>query len=261
MRIFALLILVQSAISLAGEVPKLSELSAQLAPRASLPLSSKISLEIASNTSAELAERLAQFKGVVVTAVAENTVTITLIERPHALAPVGEEFTRNSFVIDFEEQSVIDFVDAFKSRQSEATSWQDLPVYVSEFIDQPTYIHGFNIASVVAKDRSGDCTEYAVLTSALARAIGLPSRVVFGAVILENSDNLEAFGHAWTEIWQDGSWHVADAALVDAEGVKKFYLPTGVLDNEGPGYAMSLIGAVRFLPAEIRNIKSIVDDH
>lgn len=260
MKTFAVFILfLLTSATLATEVPKLSELSVQLAPRESLPLAPTISLEVVTRTSNKVAEQFAQFNGITVTSISDNSVTITLDERPHYIAPVTEDLTQNSFVIDFEEQSVVDFVDEFKQTTSKKTPWQDLPIFVSEFINQPTYIHGFNIASIVAKDRSGDCTEYAVLTSALARAMGLPSRVVFGSVIVENNNNLEAFGHAWSEVWQDNQWNIADAAMVNAEATKLFYLPSGVLENEGPGYTLSIMGAVRFLPDEIRDVKSVSD--
>jgi transglutaminase-like putative cysteine protease len=43
----------------------------------------------------------------------------------------------------------------------------------------------------------GDCNEHAVLFAALARAVGLPARVVAGAVYLDGA----FFYHAWCEVW------------------------------------------------------------
>jgi transglutaminase-like putative cysteine protease len=54
----------------------------------------------------------------------------------------------------------------------------------------------------------GDCNEHAVLLAALGRAAGIPTRVVAGAVYLE-----EAFlYHAWCEMWL-GRWVSIDPAL------------------------------------------------
>ena len=49
--------------------------------------------------------------------------------------------------------------------------------------------------------RTGDCNEHAVLFCALARAVGVPSRVVIG---LAWSRQMQAFGyHAWVEVYGD----------------------------------------------------------
>jgi transglutaminase-like putative cysteine protease len=65
----------------------------------------------------------------------------------------------------------------------------------------------------------GDCNEHAVLLTALARAAGIPARVVAGAVYLDGG----FLYHAWTELWL-GPWVSADAVFgqlpADATHVK-----------------------------------------
>jgi hypothetical protein len=65
----------------------------------------------------------------------------------------------------------------------------------------------------------GDCNEHAVLLAGLARAAGVPARVVVGAVYL---DGVFLY-HAWDEVWL-GRWVPVDAALhqfpVDATHIK-----------------------------------------
>jgi hypothetical protein len=64
----------------------------------------------------------------------------------------------------------------------------------------------------------GDCNEHAVLFAALGRAVGLPTRVVAGAVYLDGA----FLYHAWCEVWLgrwvsvDPTWHQfpADATHV-----------------------------------------------
>jgi hypothetical protein len=66
-------------------------------------------------------------------------------------------------------------------------------------------------ASEVVRSREGDCTEHAVLLTALLRARGVPARVVVGLVY---GEELQAFiGHAWTEAWLGGRWVPLDATL------------------------------------------------
>lgn len=68
-------------------------------------------------------------------------------------------------------------------------------------------------ADHVARTLRGDCTEYAMLTAAMCRAAGLPSRTAVGLVYGEVEDRpLFAF-HMWTEVWVKGRWHSLDATL------------------------------------------------
>ncbi|MCE9553945.1 MAG: transglutaminase-like domain-containing protein [Planctomycetes bacterium] len=64
-------------------------------------------------------------------------------------------------------------------------------------------------AAEVARNRRGDCTEYAVLLAALARARGIAARVVVGLVY---APSLGGFGfHMWDEVWIKDRWIALDA--------------------------------------------------
>ncbi len=80
----------------------------------------------------------------------------------------------------------------------------------------------------VLRARRGDCNEHAVLVAALARAAGIPARVVAGAVYANDG----FYYHAWDEVWL-GRWVSADAVFaqlpVDATHVK---LADGETDQE-----------------------------
>ena len=64
-------------------------------------------------------------------------------------------------------------------------------------------------ASELVRDRKATCVGYATLLAALARAKGVPSRVVMGYVYYGGIWG----GHAWTELLVDGSWLPFDAAV------------------------------------------------
>ncbi len=89
----------------------------------------------------------------------------------------------------------------------------------------------------------GDCTEYACLAVALARANGLPARRVSGYVT-DRDSVLRADGyHDWAEVYFDGAWRLLDAQkehwLEPAEQYVAF--------RYGKGEADSLVGlAQRF---------------
>ncbi len=98
-----------------------------------------------------------------------------------------------------------DLARALWKYANEKISTKDLGVY-------------FDPASRVLATRRGDCTEHAVLLAALARARGLPSRVVTGLVQVSGlAGRGTIFGyHAWTEVWINGQWISLDAALNQA---------------------------------------------
>ena len=56
---------------------------------------------------------------------------------------------------------------------------------------------------------AGDCNEHAVLFAALARAVGLPTRIVAGLVYSEGV----FLYHAWNEVWLGTGWVSVDTAL------------------------------------------------
>ncbi|QOC21588.1 transglutaminase domain-containing protein [Wenzhouxiangella sp. AB-CW3] len=65
------------------------------------------------------------------------------------------------------------------------------------------------------KERQGDCTEYASLAVALARAMELPARMVGGYVVPESGHlSFHAF-HAWAEILVDDRWVIVDGQRRD----------------------------------------------
>lgn len=67
-------------------------------------------------------------------------------------------------------------------------------------------------ASELIKNKRGTCLGYATLLAALARAAGIPSRIVLGYVYA-----LGMFGgHAWTEVQVGEEWIPIDAAVVSA---------------------------------------------
>ncbi len=58
--------------------------------------------------------------------------------------------------------------------------------------------------------RRGDCTEYAYVTVALARANGLPARMVGGHEVDRNTTLRAETYHNWAELYFDGRWNLVD---------------------------------------------------
>jgi transglutaminase-like putative cysteine protease len=69
-------------------------------------------------------------------------------------------------------------------------------------------------ADQVARTLEGDCTEYAMLTAAMCRAAGVPSRTALGLIYADVPGDGPAFAfHMWTEVWVRGQWVGIDATL------------------------------------------------
>lgn len=242
---------------LAQSAPSIADIPIELGPRVTLPLGKTIRFEMATTNQSAVVNSLKDWTDIDV-AKSEQTdgLLVSMSERPVYIGELLERHSKSSWVIDIEESSTQEFIWGFEKDITDISDLSLLPEYVDAFIDNPSYIHGFNIASVVAAQRSGDCTEYAVLTAALARAKGIPSRVVLGTVIFELDNHLNAVGHAWVEVWFQDQWHTLDAALYQMDVTSMFYLPAASLQNEGPGFAFSLITATSLFPSKITLVEN-----
>ncbi len=90
---------------------------------------------------------------------------------------------------------------------------------------------------------AGDCNEHAVLWAALARAAGLPARVVAGVVY---TDEVFLY-HAWNEVWLGSGWVSVDPAFdqmpADATHIK--------LIEGGPEAHAALVAIIGKLSLEV----------
>jgi hypothetical protein len=83
---------------------------------------------------------------------------------------------------------------------------QKLTRWVFEYI-KPAMIPETLTTEQILERKTGKCVEYAVLFASLARAAGLPARVVMG----ERYQNNMWLGHLWNEVWL-GEWVAVDAS-------------------------------------------------
>lgn len=99
--------------------------------------------------------------------------------------------------------------------KSDLERMQRLQAFVSKHINQTNLSTGYASAKEAFENRTGDCTEFALLLAAMARAVGIPSRVAAGLAYSPNylgqSDRF--IPHAWTQAYVQGRWQSFDAAL------------------------------------------------
>lgn len=68
-------------------------------------------------------------------------------------------------------------------------------------------------ASEVLKTKEGVCRDYAVLTAAILRAAGVPTRLASGLVTWDGT----FYYHAWCEVWDGARWIGVDSTTADRQ--------------------------------------------
>ena len=163
-------------------------------------------------------------------------------------APVDEadpaDFLAASFLIDFDEPAVDSLRRALIEHHGPSPSLAELVRFTHDAVAHKTFSRGFDLASQVARHRTGDCTEHAVLLTALARSVKRPARVVLGIALLSEGSRIAAYGHAWAEIHDGDGWRVGEATGLPGDEVLG-YVPVGAVGNEGPGFALGLMGPLQ----------------
>ncbi|MGO1073775.1 transglutaminase-like domain-containing protein [Lysobacter sp. CA199] len=86
---------------------------------------------------------------------------------------------------------------------------------VQAHLSGPVVYRGYHSAREALARREGDCTEYALLLAAAARARGIPARVVAGVAYGSRFvGRAHAFGpHMWVQVWNAERWVSYDAGL------------------------------------------------
>lgn len=115
-------------------------------------------------------------------------------------------------ILDLAKQAVGDEKDA-------AAAAKKIESFVNKFIVQKDLSVGYATAGEVATGKQGDCTEHAVLTAAMCRAVGIPARVAVGLLYVDSfADRTHVFGgHAWAQANIGGKWINLDATRVPRE--------------------------------------------
>jgi len=164
-----------------------------------------------------------------------------------ALKPADYVQCDNELVIELAKRAVGDAQDA-------AVAAAQIEAFVDGYITQKDLSIGYASAAEVAQNRQGDCSEHAVLTAAMCRAVGIPARTVSGVVYTDtflSGKNIFG-GHMWTEVYLDGKWYGLDATRSKQHG----FSPGHIALAYGNGDPADFFGLVHKLGCfEIEKIK------
>ncbi|MFP4105571.1 MAG: transglutaminase-like domain-containing protein [Phycisphaerae bacterium] len=128
-----------------------------------------------------------------------------------AMKPTDYLQSEDPSIVKLTRQAVGDAGDA-------GTAARRIEQFVHEYIRDKRSNWGYSKAAEVARTRSGDCSEHAVLAAAMCRSAGIPAQVVGGLIYLDRQDpdlnrHYEFGLHAWVRAWVAGRWVHLDPML------------------------------------------------
>jgi transglutaminase-like putative cysteine protease len=125
-----------------------------------------------------------------------------------------DKFLQSCFFIDCDNERVKALAREAVGRESDP--WKKAQA-VERWVHDRMQSDGtvaFCTASQAAKDLRGDCRQHAMLTAAMCRAVGVPSRTALGLIYVNRGGQRPEMGfHMWTEVWIAGEWLGIDATL------------------------------------------------
>ena len=177
------------------------------------------------------------------------------------IAPVGEKFPykgkdkkileamESNRFLQSDYKEIVNLARlAVKDTKDAAEAARRIESFAADYMENKSLSVGYATAVDVARSKEGDCTEFAVLTAAMCRAVGIPAQVIVGIVYVKNFAGLQDRfgGHAWVQAYiggESGKWIGLDAAFKSSG-----------LGGYGPGHiALAITNGE---PAEFLNLAS-----
>jgi len=126
------------------------------------------------------------------------------------------EATEPTRFLQSDHTEIIELAQRAVGRTNDASeAIKRIEAFAADYVENRDLSVGYASALEVADSRQGDCSEFAVLTAALCRAVGIPAQVVVGIAYVEEFAGLrQGFGgHAWTQAYVGGKWVGLDSAF------------------------------------------------
>jgi hypothetical protein len=126
-----------------------------------------------------------------------------------------QHYLQSNAWVQSELPQIRDFANRQGRGRSQAQIMNNLVAAVRNHMTGTVDYLGYGSAAEALRTRSGDCTEYAVLLAALARAKHIPSRIAYGLVYADRfSGKKDVFSpHAWVQVWTGARWQSYDAGI------------------------------------------------
>lgn len=130
----------------------------------------------------------------------------------------------------------------------ETDDWEKVKLILQWVRKNMTFDAGIALADSreVIRDLKGTCVSFAMLTSTMSKAAGIPSRFLMGYVYVDGAWG----GHAWSEVYLNGQWIPIDAAVPNdtyiADAARFFMVRSSLKEGMGKGNiaGMQLFGNI-----------------
>lgn len=104
--------------------------------------------------------------------------------------------------------------------------------WIKDNLQYSGYIKESLGALYALENKKGDCTEYSYLMAALARANGIPARVMSGFVYPDSTVIKSEDLHNWVEVFIDNKWQVIDPQKERFMELEDNYLAFSIISGE-----------------------------
>lgn len=153
-------------------------------------------------------------------------------------------YTAGGFYLDLEDPRLEEILG--RARRKGVLDLQRLADEVFAAIRTKSTRYGFAGTREILDSREGDCTEHSLLLVSLLRKAGLPARIAYGFVLLDDGFQ----GHAWTEVYLAGRWHRMDPSFRGWEAGRLkirlgIYDPSFPISGQTGTSLLQVAGAVR----------------
>ena len=162
---------------------------------------------------------------------ATKIITINVTVNFHQHPSLVFDHTDSQFLVsepfvESNKPEIVSLARKLKGKTSFDTA-SKIYTWISENIKYAGYTRFERGALYCLKHKRGDCTEFADLFVALARANKIPARRMAGYICKEGPWIRAAGYHNWAEFYDQNKWHIADSTRKVFEEVKAgFYLAT-----------------------------------
>lgn len=201
----------------------------------------------------------------------QNTVDVT-VHRIHPPADVpfpykGDDpelqkaLTSNDYIQSSDEKIIDLAKNAVGDATDAATAASRIEAFVDGYIKKKDLSVGYASAAEVARNRQGDCSEHAVLTAAMCRAVGIPARIVCGVVYADSFLSKQSIfgGHMWTEAYLGDSWYGLDATRSEQQRVGPGHIAL-VYGNGEPTDFFGLVNTLGYFKIEKITVNKTKED-
>ncbi len=180
------------------------------------PVTDEVDLRIPSNDN----QKVKQLSSGIIILTVEPVAAPTGVRFPyHGTDPTALKALEPTRYVESDQEAIINLARRAVGDSSDAAeAARRIEAFVADYIEEKNLSVGYASAAEVASSKQGDCTEHAVLTAAMCRAVGIPAQVVTGlAYVSQWRDFKSGFGgHAWTQVYIGDEWIGIDAAFKGA---------------------------------------------